>query len=544
MAPSAGSRGPRLTVARRRPGGCWPRAERFGRRTLLLAGATLGAAGLAMAADARLADAAEVLDRETVRTLIAQSAGPNEAQADGMTALHWAARHDDLAMAKLLLAAGADANAANRYGVRPLTLACVNGNGPLVELLLEAGADPNASLPGGETALMTAARTGRIGPVQALLAHGARVQTKVHGMGRQEGVGANAFLRRLRDPGIFDFETKAEQTALIWAAAEGHAEVVAALIEAGAEYRTALESGFTPLLLAVRNGHLEVVKALLDAGVDVNRRIAPHPDWRHGGYIARLRPGATPLHVAVENGRFELAAYLLDSGADPNAADPIGYTALHAITGARRVALGDANPPPVPTGNLTSLDLVRELAAHGADLDARMTGPGLINLGTAVVGPTAFLAAAQTADVEFMQALIEMGADPHLADRGNRTALMLAGARTGTDAEVARVIELLLDLGLAIDAVDDNGETALHAAAYHDRSEPIRLLAARGVSREAWNRKNRHGCTPLAIAVGYRGPRSFRPRPIAEAAIREAMLAVGVVPPEKVVVAAQTPTSY
>ncbi len=426
----------------------------------------------------------------------------------------------------------------------PLSLACTNGDGALVELLLEAGADPNATLPGGETALMTASRTGLIEPVRALLAHGADVGGKVRGMGRREGAGANAFNRRLYDPTIFDFETKPEQTALQWAAAEGHAEVVAELIKAGADFKTRLASGFTPLLFAVRNGHIDVVKTLIAAGVDVDERIDPDKDWRHTGYSSRLRPGATALHVAVENGHFELAAYLLDAGADPNAADPIGYTALHAIPNARRVPAGDSDPPPDRTGRLTSLDFVRELARHGADLNARMTGPGLINLGTAVPGPTAFLAAVQNSDIEFMKALVELGADPLLRDDKNRTALMLAGARMGTDDEVLGAMELTLDLGVDINAIDDNGETAMHAAAYRNRAEPIKLLAAKGADIKIWNQPNKQGSTPLAIAAGYRGRSSFRPQPVAEAAVREVMTAAGITPPVKVQAAIGAAKSY
>ena len=188
---------------------------------------------------------------------------------------------------------------------------------------------------------------------------------------------------------------------------------------------------------------------------------------------------------------------------------------------------------------MTSLEFVRKLASHGANLNARMKGPGMINLGAAVFGPTAFLAAAQTADVDFMKTLVDLGADPLLTDEDNSTALMLAGARTGTEEEVLQTIELLLDLGVDIDAVDDNGETAMHAAAYNNRPEPIKLLAAKGASIEVWNRKNKLGSTPLAIAVGYRGPRSFRPQPNAEAAIREVMIAAGVNPPKKVTVTAK-----
>ena len=504
----------------------------------------LSAMSLAFAADSPLADAARTMDREAVRALIDQSADVNAPQADGMTALHWVCLHDDLEMAKLLIETGADVNSANRYGVTPLTLACTNGNGALVELLLDAGADPNSSLPGGETALMTASRTGRVGPVKALLARGADFHRKVHGMGRHAMAGAGAFLIRLADPTIFDFETKPEQTALVWAAAEGHAEVVVELIKAGADFRITLSSGFTPLLFAVRNGHTEVVKTLVKAGADINKRIDPHKDWRHRGYGGRLRPGAAALHLAVENGQFELAAYLLDVGADANAADPIGYTALHAVSGSRRVSLGDADPPPEPTGDMTSLEFVRKLAAHGANLDARLKGPGMINIGSAVYGPTAFMAAAQTADVDYLNTLIDLGADPHLRDRDNGTALMMAGAKSASVEDILQTIGLLLDLGVDIDAVDANGETAMHAAAYNDRPEPIKLLAAKGARIEVWNRKNKHGATPLAIATGYHRPGRFRPQPKAEAAIREVMIAAGVTPPEKVTVTFNAKQGY
>ena len=101
-----------------------------------------------------------------------------------MTALHWAAYHDDLETAKLLVDAKADVKAANRYGVTPLSLACTNGNEAMVELLLDAGADPNARLRGDETPLMTAARTGKLGPVKALLARGP-TSTPRNGAGRR-----------------------------------------------------------------------------------------------------------------------------------------------------------------------------------------------------------------------------------------------------------------------------------------------------------------------------------------------------------------------
>ena len=122
----------------------------------------LSVAGLAApSADLRLVTAVKEKDKEAVRTLLRQRADVNARQADGATALHWAAHWDDLETADLLIRAGAQVNTANDYGATPLSVACTNGNAALVERLLTAGANPNAALPSGETALMRCARTGR-----------------------------------------------------------------------------------------------------------------------------------------------------------------------------------------------------------------------------------------------------------------------------------------------------------------------------------------------------------------------------------------------
>jgi len=455
-----------------------------------------------------LADAAEKADRAGLEAALQQKADVNEAQVDGMTALHWAAYHDDLDSARKLVSAGANVKATNRYSVMPLALACTNGNGDLVELLLDAGADPNSELRGGETALMTAARTGVVGPVKALLACGANVNAK----------------------------ERREQTALMWAAAEGHAEVVQALIDAGADFRSPAPSGFSPLLFAVREGQTEVVQVLLKAGADVNETLQPKK--KPGGKAPAA--GTSPLIMAVENGHFELAMLLVKAGADPND-QRSGFTALHTLTWVRKPNRGDGDdgdPAPMGSGNMSSLAFVRELVAHGADVNTRLekgaSGRGVLNR----TGATPFLLASMTADVPLMRLLVELGADPLTPNVDRCTPLMAAagigtlapGEEAGTEPEALEAVALALELGGDVNTVDKNGETAMHGAAYKSLPKIVQWLSDKGANVEIWNKKNKHGWTPLAIAEGYR-PGNFKPSAETIAALHRVMLAAGVKPP-------------
>ena len=467
---------------------------------------------------APLADATEKNDRTRISALLKQRADVNAPQVDGMTALHWAVYHDDQAMADQLLRAGASVKAATRYGVTPLSLACTNGSDVLVELLLKAGADPNLPLPGGETPLMTAARTGALASVKALVSRGASVDAK---------------------------DESREQTALMWAAAEGHAPVVQELIAAGADVRARVPSGFTPLLFAVREGRLDVVRVLLTAGADVNETIPVEgPRRRYGGPLPRA--GASALLLAVANAHFELAAALLDAGANPNA-DLTGYTALHAITVVRRPGVGDNDPAPDGSGTMSSLELVKKLVAKGANLNAKITKRvNLNNTRANEIGATPFLLAALTADAELLTTLSALGADPSLVNVQNSTALMMAaglatrspGEDAGTENEVLDAVRVLLALGADVNAVDTNGETAMHAAAYKNLPKVVKFLAAKGARIEIWNRPDKFGWTPLAIAVGYRFG-NFKPSAETEAAVREVMIAAGVTPPKTIIAKTQ-----
>ena len=457
-------------------------------------------AALPVAADTRLADAAKAADRATVLALLSERADANAAEPDGTTALHWAVRANDLEMASSLIRAGARVQAANRYGVTPLYLACVNGSAPMIELLLKAGADANAAVTQGETALMTAARSGNVAAAKVLLDHGAAVDTREDWRG---------------------------QTALMWAVSERHPDMARELIAHGADVnlQSAVQhwerqvtaeprdkwlppGGMTPLLFAARDNCLECARILIEHGANVN---ATDPD------------GIGTVLSAAINGHYDVAIFLLDHGANPNLADKTGRTALYSAVDDHTMPASNRPSPKEIDNEHTSLDLVKALLAHGADVNAQLVKqqPYRAKLDRGddtmlTTGTTPFLRAARAGDVEVMRLLLAQGADAKLATRNGINPLMAAAGvgtrdedtvgRHKTEAETIAAVQLCLDAGLDINTADRNGETAVHGAARQGYTEVVRFLAQHGAKLDV---KSRKGFTPLDAAMGLAGGEGF-----------------------------------
>lgn len=447
----------------------------------------------------RLIDAVKAGNHEAVRALLEQPAVVKATERDGTTALHWAVRADDLDSVRLLLRAGADATAATREGITPLMLAAMNGSLQATEILLEAGANPNAVLPEGETVLMTAARTGRPDVLKMLLQHGADLKARENWYG---------------------------ETALMWAAAENHADAIKVLVERGADVnersrlldvprrrsgQSILPLGsWTPLMYAARQGSLEATQALAALGADLN---LTDPD------------GATALVLAIINANYDVAVALVEKGADPNVADKEArMAALYAAIDMDRLAVGHGRPNTKPSGQLSAVDLIKALLAHGADPNARLAAPLFQRHHTAGdrvlgEGSTPFMRAAKSGDVAVMRLLLAAGADPKLTQPNQANALMLAagmGWRDGSPAapaydqgserEAIEAIKICMASGLDINAATNNGETALHAAISGRGAESIvRFLVENGADLKA---KNKQGRTPLEVAVASRRERN------------------------------------
>jgi ankyrin repeat protein len=414
---------------------------------------------------------------DIVHALLAQDVDVNESQLDGTTSLHWAVHRNDLKMVKLLIEAGANVNVANDYGVTPFLLACTNGSSSMVRGLLQAGADPNATRQTGESAIMTSSRTGNLEAVKTLLAY---------------------------EPDLNQQENRRGQTALMWAIEQGHPQVAKLLIERGADVNARSKRGFTPLLFAAQQNDFNSVRALLAAGAKLDGFT---PEW------------GSALVAAAARGHEDLAIFLLEKGADPNAADDNQIAVLHYAMLQGLAHMGGVPPHmnnSVHVHRPTMVNLVLALLSKGANPNIPVGPiefvPGLpaispkLNMG----GVTPLMLAAAAADANLARILLEAGADPLLPTEKKSTALMVASGLSFKQDRPSKkdyksaleIAKMLVERGANVNAVGENGWTALHGAAYNGADEIAQLLLENGAQLDVLDEFQQ---TPWSIAEGLIG---------------------------------------
>jgi uncharacterized protein len=497
--------------------------------------------------DAPIAAAAQARDAAAVRALLQRGGDVSAAQGDGMTALHWAAVHGDSAMASTLLVAGANVRARTRLcAFTPLHLASQGGHANLIGALLAAGADVKATTSTGATPLMLAARAGDPEGVSRLIAAGADVNAKESAYGQTPLMVAaghdradviTLLLARGADASIAS--AVADLRALTAPSDDDRRPGATASADVAGTTRPfryneliGAQGGLTALHFAARQGSARAVRALLAGGADVN---AASPADR-----------ATPLVVAIINGHFDIAAALLERGADPNAVTEAGVSPLYATLNVQWAPIAAY---PQPRAHLqqsrTYLELLTLLLDKGADPNARINRKvwySSYNFDQSNVdeaGATPFWRAAYASDVAGMRLLAARGADPSIptiktpARRNPELAPQAAGDLSGLPTlpvggphvsplqaaagvgygfgfagnshhvapggMLAAVTYLVEETGQDVNARDADGNTAMHHAASRGDNAMILYLISKGAIVTSVNRA---GQTTVDLANG------------------------------------------
>jgi uncharacterized protein len=438
-------------------------------------------------------------DRATAVEMVQAHVDVRQKDADGTTALHWAAHESDTDLARMLIAAGADVRAVNEYGATPMSAAAENGDTRMLEILLRAGADVESPNPEGQTALMAVARTGHVDAALLLLRKGANPNAR---------------------------ESWGGQTALMWAAAQSQPRMVRLLLDHGAKVdlrattrdwqrRVTAEGrpkdmehgGFTALLYAAREGCVECARELLRSKADVN---LADPD------------GVTPLVLALMNIHWDMARYFIEAGADVNQWDSYGRTPLYAAVDMNTLPKGRHVDLP-SLDETAGLQVIQMLLDRGANPNAqlklrvphrqipydRYTEP-MLN-----IGATPLLRAAKAGDVPVVRLLLAHGALADLPNFNGDTPLMAAVGKGWinaptrgafyTEEQALQVYALLRAAGANVNARTHFNETPLHSAALRGWNEIVKRLVADGAEVDA---ADRNGLTPLDFAMG-RIPKAF-----------------------------------
>jgi len=473
----------------------------------------------------------------------------------GYTPLLMAAEHGHAAVISALIAGGADAKAANTLGTTALMLAAASGNPTAVTTLVENGAELEArEKTFGQTPLMFATANNRVEAIKALVKAGADLSatSKVVNVGSLSSR-EQEFLSQASGSGAQPGGAGQGRAGQVVAAGAAPAAAAAAPPaggrgggrgggggQAGIDrpyfYNELIgtQGGVTALMLAARGGFTDAVQTLVAAGANVNQISAGDK--------------TSPMLIAAINGHFDLAKWLLEQGANPNAAAANGVTPLYAalnVTWAPRALY--PQPRAFNQQQTTYLEFMKALLEKGADPNLRLTRKVWYSeynfdlAGVDEIGATPMWRAAFAGDVAAMSLLMAHGADPNiptmrpagrqrLGDAGEvRQAADVSGlppvpiggpgvpplqAASGvgfgegfaanshihSPAGFLPGIKFMVEVaGADVNAVDHDGNTALHHAAARGDNDSILYLVSKGADV---TKVNREGQTVADMANG------------------------------------------
>lgn len=385
---------------------------------------------------------------------------------------------------QLLAKAGVDINNKPKDSGSPLNYACYSGNFKIASRLVEEGADIDSVDEVKFTSLNHACRKGHLDIVKLLISAGANLNlpdsdddTPLNNACRK---GRMAVVKVLLDASAeIEKPNSSGLTPLNSAAARGHADIVSLLIDAGANIYTKDGDDDTPLANAVNQGHESVVKIIRDA----------------------MESKQFPLHEACRKGDLLTVRQLIEDGSKVSEkTNKKLATPLHCACETGRIEVveylisrkadstardADGNTPLAAAVIFKKFDVMRLLVTAGADVACLYTGD-----------KSCFFGAAKSGDLENMEVLVGLGVPVDASDSSNQTALYLACVDNR-----ANIVQYLLSKGANMNIQSiSRGWTALIFACANGRTEIAKMLIEAGAD---WKLPSHSGSLPIHAASSH-----------------------------------------
>lgn len=404
--------------------------------------------------------------------LIEQGADITPMDADGLTALHYAARDGLFQVVRKLIEQGAEIDvlpgeAAYNKGETPLLKACLrtyqsDGNREIITYLVEQGASTDKHPLAFQSPLTAALYSKALDSSLYLIEQGANPNER-----NNKGESPlfivldknldTSLLKALLKKGASPETGNNYGTLLREAIKNRQLDDAQLLIDAGADVHYVDEAGNNYLHVCATINSPKTLNFLLEKGLDLNRR---------------NNEGNTPLYIAAEKAYEDVVKSMIENGAEVFTVNNEGYAPLHLHLFADE---GD-------------VEAVKWLLSMGVD----------VNLNQNEVRMAPLHIATNNGNLQMVQLLIAEGADPLLKGLQGYTPLHTAVLRRNSDEQLL-VIDTLLSLGVPVDIESDTGSTPLNEAVLQE-SDPtiIRHLIEKGA---AINHQDKTGKTIAHRAV-------------------------------------------
>ena len=461
----------------------------------------------------------------------------------GTTALHLAAGSGSTDVVAALLGHGADVNAREaEWGQTALIFAAAENRVDVIRTLLEAGADPSITtetldiVTQGKLAKAASKRQRKVldafeadtqealtpNQVQAAILAAREIylsgELPEEEERRADLLDPAATEEEQRRPAI---DSKGGLTALLHATRQGHVEAALALLAGGADInQVSAGDAISPLLMATINGQYDLALQLIERGADPNlaaRINGAAPLWSTINAHWQPRTGfPQPQEHGLQQATYlDVATALLEAGADPDARlTRHPWYMVYTNCGSFNCGLADTEGSTAlwRAAYATDVEAMGLLSAYGADPNIPTKAPPPRRQRGGTFGREAQLDPSELRPMPLggpglwpatRPAMDDPSGLPPYEEGGPGVWLIHAASGVGygegftgnahrhtPDGWLPAVKFLVEELGVDVNARDQNGYNALHHAAARGDNEMIRYLVAQGCDVTAVSRRS------------------------------------------------------